>query len=164
MRWFLLQVKPTSNSYTNNLNNQAFFISCSTEFNKISCQSCNRVSGSHDCSRRVETLIALGNSWTKRAMAQEVSVRYYNPPTFKHQNSICDRITFARTNTYRNLTNYYHHPAGSFTTISDAIARVVYRHSCLMPVQMHVDTYKHVCMCGAICFVFANAANKLDVN
>ena len=80
------------------------------------------------------------------------------------RNLICDKIPFAHNNTYRNLTNCYHHPAGSFTTIYGAIARAVYRHACLMPVQMHVDTYIHVCMCGASCFVFTNAANKLDVN
>ena len=83
-----------------------------------------------------------------------------NTTTHRVTNVLATNL-ICNNNTYRNLTNCYHHPAGSFTTISAAIARVVYRHTCLMPCA-NAKVY-HVCVWSDL-FLLTSAANKLDVN
>ena len=135
---------PTQNSYANNLNNQVFIISTRLSLLRFPVNVSTGWAGAAIYSRRVETIIVQAVlepkwRWHKKFLHD------IKPTHIQKSHQICDRNTFAQNNTYRNLTNCYHHPAGSFTTISVAIARVVYRHTYLMPVQMiEEDAWIHV--------------------
>ena len=175
MRWFLLQVKPTTNSYTNNLNNQVSLSRSRRVLTRLSLVLDRVTENSCQCSTGWAGATIIVAGWTLLALWKFLSQNGNGLKKFlckhtthphPHHNSICDKFVFA-DNMYRNLSNCYHHPAGSFTTISAAIANIVYRHTCLMPVQMQIDTCIHVCVCKwFVLFLFLRMllTNLMSIN